>query len=85
MEILNGHFADQDDYFRQATEFLLLNHWIYKSPNTHILVDNIIDFLPKDWIISDVEGAIKGQSQVKPHFFLFFFSFYNFDFNFLVA
>ncbi len=73
MEVLNGHqFSYEIDYFRQVVDLLSKYSWIYKSPNTHILVDDIPSHIPSDWIphlsldkLSDVEEAVKGEIQVK--------------------
>ena len=73
MEVLNGHqFSNEVDYFRQVVDLLSKYNWIYKSPNTHILVDDILSHIPGDWIphlsldkLSDVEEAVKGEIQVK--------------------
>lgn len=71
MELLNGEFDNEVDYFKQVVDLLSKYDWIYKSPNTHILVDDIPSQIPSDWILHlsldklrDVEEAIKGEIQV---------------------
>jgi hypothetical protein len=72
MEVLNGQFSNEVDYFRQVVDLLSKYNWIYQSANTHILVDDIPSHIPNDWIsclslekLGDVEQAIKGEIQVK--------------------
>lgn len=71
MESLNGRFHDVAHYFNQVVELLEKYQWLFKSPNTHVLVHDILANIPVEWIPilrlsqkEDVRLAIAGQPHV---------------------
>ena len=71
MDKLNGKFESESEYFHQAVDFLEQYKWIFHSANTHILVDQVPECVPKQWDEfvnfanwKRVEIATKGFDQV---------------------
>ena len=72
MEMLNGLFEDDVQYFSQAIEFLTRFEWLFKYPNTHILIHDILMNIPDEWIASlnlnqplNIAKALSGEFDVK--------------------
>ncbi len=71
MEFLNGQFEREDIFFGEMVQLLSNFNWIYKSRNTDILADDILNCIPKSWIpifqlncLDNIQMAIKGETQV---------------------
>lgn len=71
MEVLSGKFEREEDYFGEILQLLTNYQWIYKTRNTDILVDSILNCVPENWIpilqlkyLDNIELAIKGESKV---------------------
>jgi hypothetical protein len=71
MEFLNGQFEREDIFFGEIVQLLSNFNWIYKSRNTDILADEILNCIPKSWIpifqlnyLDNIQVAIKGEAKV---------------------
>lgn len=43
-------YNTEKQYFDEVLEFLKAYQWVYKFPNTHILVNKVFDHFPLEWI-----------------------------------
>ena len=71
MEFLNGQFERDDVFFCEMVQLLSNFNWIYKSRNTDILADGILNCIPKSWIpifqlncLENIQKAINGETIV---------------------
>jgi hypothetical protein len=71
MEFLNGQFERDDIFFGEIVKLLSDFSWIYKSRNTDILADGILNCIPNSWIpifqlnfLDNIQMAIKGETKV---------------------
>lgn len=71
MEFLNGQFERDDVFFGEMVQLLSNFNWIYKSRNTDILADGILNCIPKSWIpifqlncLENIQMAIIGETIV---------------------
>lgn len=71
MEFLNGQFERDDVFFGEIVQLLSNFNWIYKSRNTDILADGILNCIPKSWIpifqlncLENIQMAINGETIV---------------------
>ena len=71
MEFLNGQFEHDDIFFGEIVKLLSNFNWIYKSRNTDILTDGILNYIPKSWIpifqlncLENIQMAIRGETIV---------------------
>ena len=71
MEFLNGQFERDDVFFGEMVQLLSNFNWIYKSRNTDILADGILNCIPKSWIpifqlncLENIQMAINGETIV---------------------
>ena len=69
--MLNRLFEDDSQYFSQAIEFLTRFEWLFKYPNTHIHIQDILTNIPDEWIAIDpyqplhIRKALSGEFYVK--------------------
>ena len=58
MGLLNRLFEDDSQYFSQAIEFFTRFEWLFKYPNTHIHIQDILTNIPDEWIAIDPISAV---------------------------
>ncbi|KAF5301619.1 hypothetical protein FQA39_LY10666 [Lamprigera yunnana] len=47
---MNDFYENSLEYFKTVLHFLKENNWLFNQPNTHILVNKVLDNFDPDWI-----------------------------------